>query len=90
MCDYPKIFDVSNPTARKDYKCCECKIIIKKGEKYYRNKGLWENEWDEFIECEECHDLREKLMYEYKKDDIEIPFGELENILNECMNTISR
>jgi hypothetical protein len=71
--DMPSVFSDKMRTAHKAHKCCECRRIIKTGEKYHFAKGCWDGRWDEFKTCEECHGLRHEL-----KDGWEMaPFGYL-------------
>lgn len=67
MCDgeIPSVFSDRYRKAHKDHKCCECRRIIKAGEKYHFAKGCWEGKWAEYKTCEECDGLREKLKDPY-------------------------
>jgi hypothetical protein len=58
------VFEISYPKAIKNHVCCECKRIIKIGEKYQLCKGLWVGEWETFKICLSCVELRDKLTAE--------------------------
>lgn len=49
------------PTAKKNWKCCECNRQIPKGEKYYCLTGKWHGEF--FVErmCFDCRSVTEHL-----------------------------
>ena len=49
-------------TARKQHKCCECRIAINPGEHYQRVVMLAECLWSTYKTCEKCADLRESLL----------------------------
>jgi hypothetical protein len=48
-------------TARKAHKCYECDRVITPGEVYEKTTGMWNGEFETFVTCEECEDLRESL-----------------------------
>ena len=63
MCDaeMPSVYSDTMRTARKEHKCCECHLKIRKGDKYHHAKGCWDGVWQEFKTCESCDDLRHEL-----------------------------
>lgn len=69
MCDcdleMPEFITVTNPKCRKDHKCCECRGVIKTGEKYWNHSGKWDGEFSVYKRCEDCSALIEKI----KKDE---------------------
>jgi hypothetical protein len=72
--EMPTVFSDCMRTARKEHKCCECRRIIKIGEKYHFAKGCWEGRWAQYKTCEECNGLRHEL-----KDGWQLPpFGYLD------------
>ncbi|MFH1820430.1 MAG: hypothetical protein ABH805_00690 [Candidatus Nealsonbacteria bacterium] len=54
------LFRDEKPTARKNHECCECGIVILKGEKYWYVFGVWQdygsssqpNSYKTCLECE--------------------------------------
>ena len=84
MCDLPSVFSDTIRRARKDHKCCECRRIIKSGERYHLSKGCWEHKWYEFKTCTECDELREELRTACDLYPDEGPaFGELGELAHE-------
>ena len=71
---YPTIFNVKTPTARKEHQCCECPTVIKKGERYVRSSGLWEDDFLEFKQCQNCADIFNACTNEMRGDDNEPHF----------------
>lgn len=45
--------------ARKEYKCCECHELIKKGDQYERVAGKWETSLQTYRTCLACSEIRE-------------------------------
>lgn len=43
-CTIPDVYRWSEPIARKQYKCCECRALILKGEKHFQCFGVWEGD----------------------------------------------
>lgn len=66
-CEIPKFFDSYEPVARKDHVCSECRGTIKKGEKYHRVTGLWDD-FASFKICPECWELRGDMEKEVEPD----------------------
>jgi hypothetical protein len=56
--DMPRVYTETHPRAAREHQCCECRRIIKVGEKYHKAKGCWGGGWAEYKTCEECNDLR--------------------------------
>ena len=73
--------------ARKDYKCCECKKIIKKGKRYRCFHACWPgiDGWDSFRYCLRCGNLRNLVIKKYPPDQPEEgpAFGELFEYIRE-------
>lgn len=58
----PEYFDVAEPVARKEHRCCECHVVIGRGEKYERCSGKWSGEFQSFATCGQCCELRQKVV----------------------------
>ena len=50
----PTFWNVSEPIAKKQHKCCECKRTIQAGEKYKRQFGVWDGRAEAFKMCKFC------------------------------------
>ena len=44
--------------ARKEYRCCECHRIIKRGETYDNARGKWGGSFSTFRTCSTCESIR--------------------------------
>ena len=55
-CDYDPstVWDVTEPKARKEHRCCECLGIIRPGERYKRVGSLFEGSWSTYKRCTDC------------------------------------
>lgn len=53
--------------ARKDYKCCECQKVIKKGKRYRCFTACWPgvSGWDSFRSCLRCGNLLDLALEKY-------------------------
>jgi len=69
MSDYdsPKVYTITNPKARKEHRCCECRGVIQVGEIYERYTGIWD-EPDTFKTCPDCVALRDEISTETKNN----------------------
>lgn len=80
-CELPEVYSATQPKARKQHKCCECRGVIERGEHYQLVAGLWSGEWDTFKTCLECSALRDELRAELRKegydDDEGLAFGQV-------------
>ncbi len=56
--DLPAVSRTEWRKARKAHICCECKDIIRLGERYELTAGLWDGEWKTFRTCGDCVDTR--------------------------------
>jgi hypothetical protein len=65
---------VSTVTARVQHKCCECRDVIRPGERYERTAGRWDGRMATFKTCDYCARLRERLAH---MTDEPPAFGEL-------------
>ena len=78
MCELPDAYTCSEPVARKEHKCCECRRIIAKSEKYHRFSGIYSFGCESFATCQECQRLREWYIETQRLRHEEIPaFGYL-------------
>lgn len=59
--DLPTVSTTAWRKARKAHRCCECKDLIRPGERYEHATGLWEGEWSTYKTCEDCVDTRNKV-----------------------------
>ena len=57
--DGPELWAGTFPVARKEHVCCECGETIKSGQKYSRDKGLWDGVFLVFKTCMTCYSIRE-------------------------------
>ena len=72
--------------ARKEYNCCECKRIIKKGDNYWYFAGHWQAGWQSFKHCLRCKNLFDLAIDKWPPDwDDEYPeFGGLYDWIREA------
>jgi hypothetical protein len=54
----PEAFLFRQPKANKEHTCGECKRIIKKGETYVKESGIWEGRPNTYKTCLDCLSLR--------------------------------
>lgn len=52
--DSPSVYNESNPVAKKEHKCSECRRSIEIGERYCRVEGCWDGDWHTFKTCRHC------------------------------------
>ena len=74
-----ELCDESYPKARKEHICCECREVIKKGQKYQLFTGKWEGEFSAFKTCIACAAIRKHYCPNGAV------FGELRNHLIDCL-----
>ena len=55
MCEMAKVYDESKRRARKQHKCCECRLPIEVGEVHMRCSGLWDDSWSTFRQHLHCY-----------------------------------
>lgn len=85
MCELPEVACVSNPTARKNHKCCECEGTIAPGDRYQVYGGLWDRRWRTFKTCEDCLALRNDIASKLKPA-ASMVFGSLSEWVFEARN----
>lgn len=59
-CEMPKVQNEATRTARKAHRCCECRRIIERGERYQYVSGIWDEPMS-FKTCLDCAKLRTAL-----------------------------
>jgi hypothetical protein len=63
--DAPEFYDLTEPVARKEHRCCECDAPILKGEKHVVATGKWHGEISTFRQhllcADACRFIRDKL-----------------------------
>lgn len=59
--DAPETHITSHPTARKPHRCCECRELIKSGQRYERVFGKWDGRIDTYLTCELCAEIRQQF-----------------------------
>jgi hypothetical protein len=72
----PDIYGETQPTARKEHRCCECGITIHQGDTYQRASGLWDGLWDTYKTCLPCAQLRVEWQSALRWDEL-VGFGRL-------------
>lgn len=78
----PSFIETEDRTARKEHRCCECRVIIGRGEKYESTRGVWGGDFEHFKTCMFCAEKRDIIIREeYRRgcDGVEAcpPFGHL-------------
>jgi hypothetical protein len=68
-CEMPTVYIYDTPIARKEHKCCECRGIINKGEKYNKHHGIWDGEGSTFKVCSDCEELRAQMNHGLPSDE---------------------
>lgn len=56
--DEPTFCDSEDRIARKEHRCCECRVIIGRGEKYESTRGVWSGKFEHFKTCTFCAEKR--------------------------------
>lgn len=55
----PSCLSVTIRKAAKDHRCCECHVVIPKGDQYEETTGVWDGRPDRFRTCLSCKYLRD-------------------------------
>lgn len=77
MSERPQAFSSVNRKAAKQHRCCECDVIIEKGDKYQYSSGIWEGRASSFKQCLNCSEIMRAAASAAEYDD-ELPaFGDL-------------
>jgi hypothetical protein len=77
--DGPEAFRRIERRARKMHRCCECKGLIRPGERYEYCSGVWDGEGASFKTCLDCSEIRQHDLLECAPC-----FGELHEAIGEC------
>lgn len=78
--EWPQAFQQLTRTAKKQHKCCECKLAINAGDKYEYSSGVWDGKPSSFKTCLSCVEIRD----EYTASTGEpTAFGELGSTIHE-------
>lgn len=56
---HAKVYNTDVIRARKEHRCCECRLMIKRGQMYERVTGLWGERWDTYNTCLLCKAIRD-------------------------------
>lgn len=62
--NWPVAFWPTEPIARKEHKCHECKCTIRPGEKYHNDSGKWEDRFYSFKVCVPCREITDAFFCE--------------------------
>lgn len=65
VCD---IFIETEPKARKEHTCSECRLPIEKKEQYYRLETLYDGSWETSKLHLSCKDYR-KMVYDHEREE---------------------
>lgn len=52
--DPPSVYNESEPKAKKEHRCSECRRTIEVGEQYLRIEGCWDGVWSTSKVCRHC------------------------------------
>lgn len=53
-CELPEFYRTSEPVAKADRRCCECKAPIMAGEEYVYCVGKWDGDLNSYSQHESC------------------------------------
>jgi hypothetical protein len=72
-------------TARTPHRCCECRIKILPGEKYWHYAGLFDGDFVTASTCAACQELRDAVTKDWAPSDWAdgIEFGALDEFCHE-------
>lgn len=73
--EYPSFFNETRPVAKKQHRCCECKLMIEPGEKYYKATGCWSGDVSSYKTCPRCLEMIEMIKQHF--DPFNYSFGAL-------------
>ena len=72
----------SHPIARKEHICELCGCRINKGQKYYRQKNVYDGRIYDWIEHEECREIASELVVYDECDDEGLSSEDFEEIID--------
>ena len=72
----PDVCEDKIVTARKEYRCIECRDVIKPGDKYEYTRGLWDGRWSTFRTCILCLRIRKDFFCSWVYGDMRQDFFE--------------
>lgn len=75
----PEFYFTSTPKARKDHRCCECRQIIRKGDRYEAFTSKYDGRVSTEKTCLACSDIRSV----YSCGEMSPAFGELWDAFND-------
>lgn len=81
MCELPTLYSEREVRARKQHRCCECRISIKPGDTYSRVEGLWDGRFQTYKTCTPCAEARDWLSRLMPSDECGPTFGDLHDYL---------
>lgn len=86
--EHASVWIQSEPTARKEHRCCECKGAIAKGQKYLKVNYVFDGSAGTFKVCKSCEDVREEIARVEKSrgchgSESICPIGELRDAIHE-------
>jgi len=58
MCEMPSCYRETKRKARKEHKCCECRIKITAGTEYMYKSGVWDGNPQDYKMCMNCHEIQ--------------------------------
>lgn len=89
MCEYPEYANRTQRVARKEHRCCECRGVIKPGEKYSYVFGVWSGDVMTFKTCPDCNQLRFEYDVTHPNKDLDemMPFEGLYEWLDGSKST---
>lgn len=79
-CEVPDFYNETQPIARKAHRCCECRGVIRIGEKYARCVGGYDGSVFSEAQHVACRDFAAEVNKKYSgSDGCFIAFGEVNN-----------
>lgn len=85
-CEPVQVCRTETPVARGMHRCSHCDGWIRRGERYTLHHTLFEGQWRDYAECDECEAMAARLNAEMSQDGV-VPLGML---ADEIMESESR
>lgn len=81
---------ISNPTARKEHVCLECRRVIQPGETYERVVAVWDDQLQVVNTCLDCRSIIKEMFcegvcYGAVWDDLHFHLEEVGTISEDCL-----